>query len=420
MTIELSAPTTPLPTGGRSRDEVLELLDQLAAGDLDWREGRHQGWVYWPGEEASEVIEEAARRFHFTNPLLGRAFPSLTRIQSDVLAIVSALLHAPGSDGIVSTGGTESNLLAVWTALQRAKRSGSLTSTPSIVIPLSAHPSFNKAAAYFGCSVVRVPTGPDYAADPVATEAAITADTVLLVGSAPSYAHGIVDPVGGLGAIAQERGLPLHIDACLGGLILPFVEQLGRPVPTWDFRAAGVTSVSADLHKHGYSPKGASVLLVSDPELAAGGEFFFDGWPNGRYQTMTITGSRSGSALAGAWAALQFLGTDGYRRLTEQVMDATDRFQAAIGEQPALSVIGSPPANKFAYTAEGADIVAIADALEARGWYTMRQAMPEAIGMQVATYHGDAIAPYAADLAAAVDEVVHGGRRRGDTAASYN
>jgi glutamate/tyrosine decarboxylase-like PLP-dependent enzyme len=409
-----------MPSSGRSRDQVLEQLDLLAADDLRWREGRHQGWVYWPGDEAAEVIEEAVRRFHFTNPLLPRAFPSLTRIQSDLLAITSELLHAPGSAGIVTTGGTESNLLAVWTALQRAKRSGSLTSSPSIVIPFSAHPSFNKAASYFGCEVVRVPTGPDYAADPVATDAAITADTVLLVGSAPGYAHGIVDPVDALGAIAQERGLPLHVDACLGGLILPFVERLGRPVPTWDFRAAGVTSVSADLHKHGYSPKGASVLLVSDPELAAGGEFYFDGWPNGRYQTLTVTGSRSGSALAGAWAALQFLGTDGYVELADQVMHSTDRFQAAINEQPTLSVIGSPPANKFAYTSDDADIVAIADALEARGWYVMRQATPEAIGMQVATYHGEAAGPYAADLAASVDEVIDGGRRRGDIGASYN
>jgi glutamate/tyrosine decarboxylase-like PLP-dependent enzyme len=420
MATELSTPTTPMPTSGRSREEVLELLDQISVDDLRWREGRHQGWVYWPGDEAAEVIEEAVRRFHFSNPLLARPFPSLQRVQADLLAIVSELLNAPAADGIVTTGGTESNLLAVWTALQRARRSGSLTSSPSIVIPFSAHPSFNKAAAYFGCEAVRVPTGPDYAADPVATEAAITADTILLVGSAPGYAHGIVDPVGALGAIAQQRKLPLHIDGCLGGLILPFVERLGRPVPEWDFRVPGVTSVSADLHKHGYSPKGASVLLVRDPELAAGGEFYFDGWPNGRYQTLTITGSRSGSALAGAWAALQFLGIDGFVALTQQVMDWTDRFQAAINEQPTLSVIGSPPANKFAYTSDGGDIVAVADALEERGWYVMRQATPEAIGMQVATYHGDAVEPYAADLAASVDEVVNGGRRRGTTRASYN
>jgi glutamate/tyrosine decarboxylase-like PLP-dependent enzyme len=419
MATELSTSTTSMPTSGRSREEVLELLDQFAADDLQWREGRHQGWVYWPGDDAVEVIEEAVRRFHFANPLLARPFPSLQRVQADLLAIVSELLNAPSADGIVTTGGTESNLLAVWTALQRARRGGSLTSSPSIVIPFSAHPSFNKAAAYFGCDVVRVPTGPDYAADPAATAAAITADTILLVGSAPSYAHGIVDPVSELGAIAQERDLPLHIDGCLGGLILPFVERLGRPVPTWDFRAPGVTSVSADLHKHGYSPKGASVLLVRDPELAAGGEFYFDGWPNGRYQTLTITGSRSGSALAGAWAALQYLGIEGYVALAEQIMDSTDRFQAAINGQEPLSVIGSPPSNKFAYTADTADIVAIADGLEERGWYVMRQATPEAIGMQVATYHGDAIEPYAADLAASVDEVVNG-RSRGTTKASYN
>jgi len=419
MTTTVGASTGRMPDVGRSREDVLGLLDQFASDDLVWREGRHQGWVYWPGDEALAVIEEAERRFHFTNPLLSRAFPSFVRIESDLLAMTSDLMGAPGSDGIVTTGGTESNMLAVWTALQQARRAGSLTSSPSIVIPFSAHPSFDKAAGHFGCEVVRVPCGPDYAADPVATEAAITADTILLVGSAPNYPHGIVDPVGALGAIAQEHDLPLHVDACLGGLILPFIERLERPVPTWDFRVPGVTSISADLHKHGYSPKGVGVLLVRDPELAAAGEFYFDGWPNGRYQTMTITGTRSGSAVAGAWAVLQYLGIEGYLALTDQVMTYTDRFQAAINQHEALSLIGAPPSNKFAYTSDTLDIVAIADALEDRGWQIMRQATPEAIGMQVAAYHDNAIDHYAADLTTAINETLNG-RTRSNTQASYN
>jgi sphinganine-1-phosphate aldolase len=409
-----------MPPAGRSGVEISELLDEVSSADLRWRDGRHQGWVYWPGDKAAAIAQEASRRFYYANPLLSRAFPSMSVFEGALLDTAARLLHAPEVHGIVTTGGTESNLLAVWSALQAARRRGRSPSRAAVVVPFSAHPTFNKAGDYFGLDIVRVPTTDQYVADPIAMERAIDANTVLLVGSAPSYPHGSLDPIRHLGEVAEAHGIPLHVDACLGGMILPFIERLGRPIEAWDFRIRGVTSMSADMHKHGYSPKGVSVLLMRDEELKAGTSFEFFDWPNGRYRTSTLTGSRSGSSIAGAWAVLQILGESGFLSLTAEVMQIAEALQRGIESIPTLSILGHPPANKFAYLSRNADVVAVGDGLEARAWTVMRLAIPEAIGMQVATYHRPVVDDYLTDLRLAVDDVIEGRVSRSSARASYN
>ncbi len=409
-----------LPDAGRGGDEVLAKLAELAAGDVDWRQGLQQGVVYFPGDNAVELAHAAYNRFYFSNALLPREFPSMKAIQDDLLAAAAEVLHGPTPTGVVTTGGTESNMLAVWGAIRRARRDGRSIVEPTVVAPFSAHPSFDKAAYYFGARVVRAPLGDDWRADPEAMRESIDDDTVLLVASAPGYAHGVVDPVEEVGAIATEAGLPLHVDAALGGFMLPFVERIGRKVPTWDFRVPAVSSITADLHKHGYAPKGVSVLMIRDQAQRDLLGWNFEEWPGGQYGTETISGSRSGGAIAGAWAVFQTLGKDGFDQIATEAMSVTDDYLAAIAAIPAIEVFGEPHMNKFGTYAPELSTAAISDGMEARGWTVMRQGPPRGISMQLAGYHRVALERYATDLAEVADLVARGQITDAGKGTSYN
>jgi sphinganine-1-phosphate aldolase len=411
-----------LPRRRRSAQEVLDALSVVQHQDLDWRAGRHQGLVYSPGDDEVAVALEAMRRAYYSNPLLADVFPGLRQIESDILRIASSLLNAPRATGVVTTGGTESNLLAVWSALRAAREHGAVRAQARIIVPFSAHPTFDKACQYFGIDIVRAPLTGDYDVDVDAVADAITPETILLVGSAPEYSHGIVDPIGALASLAEQASIPLHVDGCVGGFMLPFVERLGRTVPTWDFRVPGVTSISADVHKHGLGPKGVSVLLTRDAEMAARTTFHFENWPHGDYTTSTIAGSRSGAALAGAWAIFQLLGEEGFLQVARAAMGLTDAFLDGIRAIPGIAVIGDPPTNKFAYTSTepGVDIMAVADGLVSRGWYVAREADPEAIGMQAQPFHAEAVGPYLADLAEVTELARTGKLVRSGARAAYN
>ena len=266
----------------------------------------------------------------------------------------------------------------------------------------------------------RVPLGADLRADPAAIEAAITPNTILLVGSAPDYPHGLVDPIADLGEIAQRHDLPLHVDSCVGGFFLPFLEQNGRAVPVWDFRVPGVTSISADLHKHGYSAKGASVLMQRESSSVDLHTFDFDEWPGGRYRTATIAGTRAGGSVAAAWAVLRYLGQDGYRNIVKKTMEVTDRLIDGIVETPGLEVWGAPPMNKFGYGSEALDIRAIALGMEQRGWAVGLQKEPPAINMHVMPVHDQIIGPYIDDLREVTHLVTRGEHDADDREAAYN
>jgi len=414
----LTSPVPALPDTGRPPAELWAEMEAAARGDVDWRAGRLQGYVYAVGDDVLEVAAEAFRRFLHTSPLSPRVFPSLQRFAADLVGMVSGLLHADQPIGTVTTGGTESNMLAVLSARERGRAERGITA-PEIVLPRSGHPSFNKAAHFLGLTVVRVPTGADLQGDVAALRAAVTDNTVLLVGSAPSYTHGVIDPIPGMAAIAAERGISFHVDGCVGGLFLPFLEKLGHPLTPWDFRVPGVSTISADLHKHGYAAKGASLLLHRDPQLQRYHTFEFNGWPNGRYYTQTVGGTRAGGAIAAAWAVMQYLGESGYLRITEHTMKLTRAFQEGIAAIPGLEVWGAPVMSKFGYGSRVLDITAVADLLEQRGWYVGRQQDPPGINMHVLPVHEPVVDHYLRDLREAAARVSRGEVKSQGKAASY-
>lgn len=395
-----------LPREGRSWPELAQALRDLKRDDLDWRRGRHAAFVWHADDAVEQVAREAYALFMTENGLGLRVFPSLRRMEGDVVAMVRHLLGGDAAaTGHMTSGGTESIFLATHAARQWARQRRPEVSEPEIVAPWSAHPAVSKAAHYLGMKVIRVPTGAGYRADVAAMAAAITPRTVMLYGSAPTYSLGVVDPIAALADLARERGLWLHVDACVGGVLGPFVRALGHPVPEFGLAVPGVTSVSADLHKSGYAAKGASVVLFRSALHQAAGRYDFDDWPTGLYRVDTFTGTRPGGAIAAAWAVMHFLGEAGYRRIAATVMEAKARFVeglARIGN--GLHVWGEPELWAVGFGIEGPDIFTVADRMTARGWSVGRIREPRGIHLMLTPVHAPIIDEYLADLARSVDE----------------
>ncbi len=406
-----------LPSHGRPHDEVLAELRQRREGDARWRDGRTFGLVFDGGPEVEAIAEAAAGLYLHENALNPFAFPSLSSFQSDAVQITAELLHGtPGVAGFMTSGGTESILMAVLAARDRGRAERGITE-PEMVVANSAHAAFHKAGHSFGVRVRSVPVRADFRADVDAMAAEITANTVLVVGSAPQYPQGVIDPIPALAALAAECGANFHTDACMGGFVLPFLEQLGHAIPPWDFRVEGVTTISADLHKLGYTPKGASVILHRTKELRGYQTFIFDDWLGGLYASPNMMGSRSGAPMAAAWAVLQRIGNDGYLDLTRRMLDARDRMVAAVRATPGLTVLVEPEAQILCITGDPEapspiDVFALGSALaEIGGWYLDRQSPPDSLHATVCAANAPAMDAFIADLATAVDRV---GRARAD------
>jgi sphinganine-1-phosphate aldolase len=411
----------PLPQTGMSKEEIVEVLEAYRGGDARWQDGRTFGMVYDAGPEAHQVVEAVATMFLHDNALNTNAFPSLAKIQSQVVGITADLLHGEGVAGFMTSGGTESILCAVKAARERGKDERGITE-PEMVLPASAHAAFHKAAHYFGVQVHKVPVRDDWRADVDAMAACVNENTVLVVGSAPQYPQGVVDPIPELAALAAEVGASFHTDACMGGFFLPFAEQLGQKVPPWDFRVEGVTTISADIHKLGYAPKGASVLLHRTKALRRYQTFVFDDWLGGFYASSGMQGTRSGLPMATAWATLQHLGLEGYQRLTLATLDTRMRMVDGVRAIPGLTVLGEPEAQCVAIsTAPGyedlLDVFAVGDALLERGWHLDRQKPPDSLHGTVSAGNAPVIDEFLADLAVCVSEV--GGTRLTDRSTSY-
>ena len=396
--------------------DVLGALAAFRDGDTDWRGGRVFSLVYkHPDDAHDELLARAHAMYASANLLNPIAFASLKRLEDDIVAIAGKLLHCSGAVGAVTSGGTESILCAVVAYRDRARRR-----RPELVVPSTIHPAFDKAAHYFGVELVKVPVRRDLRADVPAMARAITRRTIALVGSAPQYPHGVVDPIAELGELAQAHGIPLHVDACVGGFVLPWLEQLGRPVPLWDFRIPGVTSISADLHKFAYAGKGASVLVWRSIDDMRHQIFVATDFPGGIYASPTMLGTRPGGPIAAAWATLQSFGADGYLALTKQAADAADRLRTGIRAIPGLALLGKSDSTIVAYTALGADVYALADRLEARGWTVDRQQRPASIHLTVTANHAQIVDAYLADLRAALAEVrANPGLAKSGTAPMY-
>jgi sphinganine-1-phosphate aldolase len=392
-----------LPTQGVSWSQLEHELVQAGRGDVDWRGGRVPMFIHYAGEEALDVAKKAYAMYFSENGLGPRAFGSLARFEREVVAMGLGLLHGgPGARGAMTTGGTESIFLAVKCARDRARERGR-QGPLSIVVPYSAHPAFDKAAHFMELQVVRVPLGADLRADPAAMEAAITPQTVLLVGSAPAFPHGLVDPIGALAEIAQRHGLWMHVDACVGGYFIPFARQLGARVDDFDFAVPGVTSISADLHKYGYTAKGASTLFFAQEADFARMGWHFDAWPRGQYFTHSLVGTRAGGAIAAAWAVLRFLGEEGYLRITQRVLDTRARLQqgaAALG----LPTLGDPQLSILAYGSPERDMAAVGQGMTDKGWTTGYVRAPDGLHHMLNLTHEPVVDQYLADLAEVLRE----------------
>lgn len=387
-----------LPEKGRSAGELLAEIARLRRDDLQVRGGKVTAYVYDTGRaEVHEAAAGAYAQMLEVNTLDPTAFPSVVAMERQVVGAVADLLGGgPGTPGIFTSGGTESIMLAVKAARDtwRAGASspqGRATTSPqdagttspqdsgsgrlNIVVPVTAHPAFHKAAHYLGLDVVAVPVDAGtFRADPVATAAAITAATVLVVASAPSYPQGVVDPVTEIAAAAAARGVPCHVDACVGGWLLPWLAEAGQPVPPFDLSVPGVTSISCDLHKYGYTPKGASVVLFADPAMRRAAYFASGAWPGYTIINATVQSSKSAGPLAGAWATLNALGRDGYLDLAKNTLTATRRLIDGIGEIGGLRVLGEPESSLVAFTGDGeVDVFVLADEARKLGWFLQPQ-----------------------------------------------
>ena len=398
-----------MPPHGMSRDDVFQQLQQYTEGDVRWREGRAFTLAYNAGPDVIAIAEEAYRRFGTENGLNTHAFPSLQRIQSEVVGIVADWFEG-GSDaaGFITSGGTESLLLAVKGARERGRKERGVTS-PNVVLPASAHAAFEKGCYYFGVESRRTPVGPDWRADVSAMEAAIDDDTVMVVGSAPQYPQGVIDPIDDIAALAAVRDINCHVDACMGGVTLTYLRRLGHDVPSWNFSVPGVTSISVDLHKYGYSAKGCGVLVHRDKRLRSYQTYVTDNWLGGVYGSSGVLGTKSGGPWAAAWAVLHHLGDDGYLRLTAEARRACEQLVAAIDATSELQVIARPDSTLVAFrAADGVDldVFAVADALWRRGWYVDRQGPPASLHCTVNAIHDGKIDGFVADLRDAVAEVV--------------
>lgn len=364
-----------LPETGLGRDEVMRRLHSLGEDDLDTRGGRTWAYVFDSGRsDVDDVAQEAFVAFMHENALDPTVFPSLMRMEKDLVTIAAKHLHGDADVvGNFTSGGTESCMLAVKTARDHARATRGID-RPQIVGPDTVHAAFSKAAHYFELEEVRVPVDPvTFRADPDAIADAMTDRTVLVAASAPSYAHGVVDPIPALGELCQERGVLLHVDACIGGWLLPYFERLGTEVIPFDFRVPGVTSISMDLHKYAYAPKGASTILYRTKDIRRHQLYACAGWAGYTLINSTIQSTKSGGPVAAAWATVHYVGDDGYLDIARRTKDATEQIIAGIGEIPGLRVLGEPDMSLIAFASDDLDVYVIADEMKERGWYVQPQ-----------------------------------------------
>ncbi len=378
-----------LPKQAQSPAEVLARLRAMRANDVDWSEGKTFAYVFAPGSEARELVESASRMFLWENALDPSVCPSLVEMESEIIAMAAS--HVGGDEKVVgnfTSGGTESVLLAVKTARDWALANRPDVQCPELVLPITAHACFHKGCDYFGIKPVVVPVDPlSCRVDPEAMRRAISPATILLVASAPSYAHGVVDPIREIGAIAHEAGLLFHVDGCIGAFIMPFLQKLGATIPDFDLSVPGVSSISMDLHKYGYAPKGASVILYRDKALRKHQIFSCSGWTGYAVVNPTIQSSKSGGPVAAAWAMLQHFGEEGYLEIASGLKQSTDKIVAGIENLEGIHLIGAPDMSIVAFGSDSVNLFRLADELKRKGWHVQPQLrfgdVPESIHLTI-------------------------------------
>ncbi|THD50672.1 pyridoxal-dependent decarboxylase [Phenylobacterium sp.] len=391
----------PLPEHGTGWSELKDRMLGYAAGDVRWREGKTAVYVFNAGPDVEQVQKEAYALFQSENGLGPAAFPSLKRMEEEVVGFGLGLLHGPEGAGAITSGGTDSITMALKAARDFARKERCVTGPLNIVVPRSAHPAFDKACAIMEIEVRRTALN-DYLADPEAMAAAADASTVMIVGSAPNFPFGLIDPIAALSDLALKRDLWLHVDACVGGYIAPFVRMNGEAIAPFDFELPGVRSMSADLHKYGYCAKGASTVFFRSKALMDFMIFDFKDWPGGRMVTPTLAGTRPGGAISAAWAVMNFLGVAGYRVKHALVTEARAKI-AAGAEALGFTVLGRPQLGLLAFTRADADCLAIWAKLRERGWFSGVTTEPRSLHLMLSPIHAEVADQYLADLAWALE-----------------
>ncbi len=398
-----------LDARGRDRRSILDELATMAQEeDRIGDEGRVSGSIYHGGHDHYAFLTEAFRLFAHSNVLQRDMYPSATKLEAEIVAMTASMLHGdPAVCGVVTFGGTESLINPMLVYRDRGRKEKRITS-PNVIVPVTAHVALEKAAHLLDIELIRAPLRDDWRADVDWIRSRVDENTVALVGSAPNYAHGMIDPIEELGALALEHDLGLHVDACLGGFILPWGEKLGLPIPRFDFRVPGVTSISADTHKYGYALKGTSVLLYRNSDLRKYQYFNYPDWPGGIYLSPGLSGSRSGGLVAATWAAMVSLGEQGYLDIARGIFDTAARIRDGIRTIPELEVIGEPTF-LVAFKSPGLNVYHVNDALIAKGWRLNALQLPPALHFCVTrpnTAPGVADA-FVADLREAVEYAKH-------------
>lgn len=368
-----------LDAEGRDPGSILKELAIMAGeedriGDL----GHVSGSIYHGGHEHYAFLTDAFRLFAHSNVLQRDMYPSATKLEAEIVAMTAAMLHGnDGVCGVLTSGGTESLINPMLVYRERGRVEKGITE-PEVIIPVTAHVALQKAAHLLGIRLLKAPLRDDWRADVGWIRDHVTSNTVALVGSAPNYAHGMIDPIEELAGIALEHDIGLHVDGCLGGFILPWGEKLGYPIPHFDFRVPGVTSISADTHKYGYALKGTSVLLYRDSNLRHYQYFNYPDWPGGIYLSPGLAGSRSGGLVAATWAAMVSLGEAGYLEIAERIFKTGATIRAGIDAIPELEVFGNPTF-LVAFQSPELNIYHINDHLIAKGWRLNALQLPPAL-----------------------------------------
>lgn len=406
---------------GSSWADLRKALFERGQGDAKWRDGKTAVYVFNAGADVTEVQHEAYTLYMSENGLGPLAFPSLAQMEQEVIEMALSILNGPdGATGAMTSGGTDSITMAMKTARDFARAEKGLMGTANIVLPQSAHPAFDKAAHLMDVEVRRIAVRDDgsYEADLVAMGEACDANTIMMVGSAPNFPHGIIDPIAELGEIAQAKGVWLHTDACVGGYFAPFARMNGVPVPPFDFEVEGVQSISADLHKYGYAAKGASTVLFSSKELFAHMPFDARNWSGAPMTTPTLAGTRPGGAIAAAWAVMNYLGIEGYREKQGLVCETRERAETGF-EALGFEVLGKPLLGLVAFRHPEHDNFAIYGEMYRKGWFTSITVDPPSLHLMLSPKHAEVIDDYLEDLRVSV-ETVAAGKQGEKVEARYN
>ncbi|EJD02718.1 PLP-dependent transferase [Fomitiporia mediterranea MF3/22] len=374
-----------LPIEGRSPEWIMQEMDKMdsESKNADWKGGRLSGAVYHGGEDMEQVIVNAFRKYCVSNPLHPDAFPAVRKMEAEIVAMCLRMYNNPDGAGVTTSGGTESIIMAVKAHREWAHAVKGIIE-PEMVIPITAHAAFDKAAAYLKIKLHTIPV--DFKTRKVNVSRmrrAINSNTIMIVGSAVNFPDGNMDDIPALSALAKRYNIGLHVDCCLGSFIVPFLDRAGYPCGIFDFRLEGVTSISCDTHKYGFAPKGSSVVMYRNAEFRRYQYYITTGWPGGVYGSPSMAGSRPGSLIAGTWAAMQYMGQDGYLNSCKAIVGVAREIARAIREEiPELYVLGEPPASVVAFAARdpaALDILAVGDRMSEHGWHLNGLQKPAAV-----------------------------------------